>query len=499
MAEDTTNSKSGDVIREMAELLARQKLVPFFGAGISRQHLGVAAAELAAEMAQALGVPADTALSELADEFADKFGEEAFVRFLRKRLVVSSIDDTNVPVHRLLLSLSPSVLYTPNQDNLFELTAAKYGRPYRRVVTHRDLADAVPGERLLYKYHGDLDHPESVVFGKRSYLARMTVEDHPLDIRLQSDLLGKRLLFLGYSFRDENVAKLLDSIKRVFRGSLPPSYLIAFEYDSQMEELQKTYGIRIVNPVQHCPDAKTSAEAFERCLKMLCDSTVTIQAELGLQELFSGQKVNPRMATEYEIDAVGRAVKDAPFETAVSAFRGAVDHALIPESLQKRTTDIFRRLVERADPTSDNQMGALKAALFNLYLPPALAATAMAYVMAACNRRPDGHRFDLVTSLLCPAVPDAAVPSAAAMAVAILRERGETLTESFRAKASFWFEGADEVPPQMRANVEVMIREVWPNGQNPLRRPSFLPRRGFHKIMADLMAQWPKQFPNPEK
>ena len=39
------------LIGEMADLLAQHKLVPFFGAGLSRQHLGVAAAELASEMA----------------------------------------------------------------------------------------------------------------------------------------------------------------------------------------------------------------------------------------------------------------------------------------------------------------------------------------------------------------------------------------------------------------------------------------------------------------
>src|SRR5271155_4395159 len=43
------------IVDEIAKLLADQKLVPFFGAGISRQLLGVGTAELAADMRRGLG------------------------------------------------------------------------------------------------------------------------------------------------------------------------------------------------------------------------------------------------------------------------------------------------------------------------------------------------------------------------------------------------------------------------------------------------------------
>jgi hypothetical protein len=141
-------------------------------------------------------------------------------------------------------------------------------------------------------------------------------------------------------------------------------------------------------------------------------------------------------------------------------------------------------------------MGALKAILFNLYLPSVFAATAMAHVMAACNRRPN-NGFDWVGSLACPTVPDEGMPGAAAMAVAILRERGETITDGFRAKAAFWFLRADECPPPLRDSVQRMAKEVWPDGQNPLARLN-LPMKGFHQIVADMTAQFPKQFRNPE-
>ncbi len=491
------SSKSGQaVIQKMADLLARQKLVPFFGAGISRQHLGVAAAELAHELANRLGARDDVPLSEVSDEFVDRFGESAFINFLREKLLVKNLDDSKVPAHHLLLSLSPNTLYTTNQDNLFELTAAQYGRPYRRVVTLQDISDAAPGERLLYKYHGDLDHSETLVFTRRSYLKRMGSSDHPLDIRMRSDLLGKKFLFLGFSFRDENVAKLLDSVKRVFDGQMPPSYLVAYEYDQQIAALQTQYGIHVLDPLQLLPDARTNGEAFQRCLASLCNATVQVQSELGLGNLLSDQPVNPRIVTEYEIDAVALSVQTEPFQEAVNAFRGALDHALVPVSLQDRVLNIFESLVNRVDPANDDQMGALKAVLFNLYLPGALGATAMACVMATFNRRPN-NGFDWASSLASPSVPDNGVPVAAAMAVMLLRGKGNVISDNFRARAMIWFRGVDEVPELMRKYVEPALKEVWPNGPPPVLSRSFFPTKGFHQITDELQALFAKQFRRP--
>src|ERR1700693_4861159 len=111
------------ILDELAELLANHKLVPFFGAGISRQQLGFAAAELAKEIAPLVRKSSEALLSQLADDFVDQYGEVEFIKFLRAKLVLSEVDDTKVSAHLLLLSLSLNLLYTTNQDNIFELVA----------------------------------------------------------------------------------------------------------------------------------------------------------------------------------------------------------------------------------------------------------------------------------------------------------------------------------------------------------------------------------------
>jgi hypothetical protein len=489
------------VIAEMAALLAQKKLIPFFGAGVSRPHLGLAAAELARDMAKEIGTAPDTLLSQVSDDFVERRGEPAFVDFLKSRLVVSKLDESKASTHRLLLSLNQNLIYTTNQDNIFELTARLYGRPYRRVVTLNDLSEAVPGDRLLIKFHGDIDVPSSLVFGARSYRARMEAEGHPLDIKLRADLLGKRLLFLGYSFSDENVAKLFDTIRRAFVGQMPPSYLIAYEYNAAMEELSQSYGITVIDPGRLFADAPPGALAFERCLKALCDCTVELQAQRGLETMFSGDKINRRMVTDYEVNAVSNAIDTGPFEVALHAYRGAFDQAVVPTPMQPRVTELFGKLADQVNAADNNQMSELKGALFNFRLPPSFAMEATSFVMAACNRRPVTDGFDEIGFILCPAMPDHTQPVAAAMAVAILRGRNEAITENFRRMAISWFEGWDKLEPGIRNTVKLMADAAWQGSGssfNPITRPSFLPRKGFHEILSDYQNTLPARFKNPE-
>ena len=491
------------LVEEMADLLAKHKLVPFFGAGISRQHLGVDAAELAHEMADEINYPPETPLADVADAYAAVRGHAAFVDFLNRKLIVTELDERRVPSHRLLVSLMQGLLYTTNQDNLFELVAGKYGRKYRRVITVDDISESVPGEPLLIKFHGDTSVPESLVFGTKSYRDRMATQDHPLDIKLRSDLLGKRLMFLGYSLRDENVAKIFATVKRAFNGTLPYSYLVVFDDDPALIESASEYKVKVIVPQSLFPEAESNAEAFESFLHLLCGETRKRQAERGTVDIFSTGEINPHIVTDYEVRATVHTVRQESFETALDAFRMTFDASHVPEYLQQEVTDLFVELVNRADPTNPGQMDALSAALFNFRLPPAFALTATATIMAACNRRPAMQGYDSFGSLICPALPDGTIPVAAAAAVAILGERNEAITDSFRRLASWWFRGYDDVDENVKEQVVAMINAAWPRqhaAQSPLNRPfkSFGPVKSFHEILNDMREKLPKRPDSPK-
>ena len=59
------------------------------------------------------------------------------------------------------------------------------------------------------------NHPEQIVLTESHYEKRLTLST-PLDLRLRADLLGRVLLFIGYSFRDPNVSYLF----RLFTDAL---------------------------------------------------------------------------------------------------------------------------------------------------------------------------------------------------------------------------------------------------------------------------------------
>lgn len=490
------------ILKEMAGFLANHKLVPFVGAGISRQQLGFAAAELAGEMAGSLGLPADTMLSDVSDAFAEEKGNAAFVDFLRSKLVRTDFDDRLTPTHRLLVSTMAGVIYTTNQDNLFELVAAHYGRRYRRIVTLEDIAEATPGERLLYKFHGDPDVPTSLVFGAHSYQERIAAADHPLDIRLKSDLLGKRLLFLGYSLRDENVSKLFKQVQRTFNGKLPKSYLLAFDSDPELVAAAEQFGIEVVVPAQVFPDEQSPVVAFELCLKFLCDETIAAQVGMGMRWLLSDAPVNPRLVTEFEVDALEPIVSTAPFADSVEAFRSHIDSARIPEFLLDRVTAMFVGLIDRADPNDLEQMRELKGALFNFSPPSAFAIQATAAFMARCNGRTHVEGYDEFSSLGMPAVPDDGIAAAATMAIAILGAREEPVTDAFRKPAMFWFQRYDTLPDEVRGTAEQMISAAWPGSlasSSPINDPlrTFGVMKTFHEIQSGLMASFPQQRDTP--
>jgi len=90
------------------------------------------------------------------------------------------------------------------------------------------LISAKIGEGLYLKYHDDYSVPESVVFGEDDYLDRIDDKDYFIDVKLKADMLGRNIMFIGYSFRDINLKLLFRRLKNVI-GTIPKSYMIVWE------------------------------------------------------------------------------------------------------------------------------------------------------------------------------------------------------------------------------------------------------------------------------
>ena len=146
----------------------------------------------------------------------------------------------NAPILSALTKLDKCRLYyTTNYDDFLERSFCQRKRAYRVVAVEAHMSgDGTAAE--IIKFHGDLNHPDQIVLTESDYENRLTLRS-PLDYRLMSDLLGRVVLFIGYSFSDPNVSylfRLFTSQMKDRSGSLtgPRAYIILrdpseFEYE----------------------------------------------------------------------------------------------------------------------------------------------------------------------------------------------------------------------------------------------------------------------------
>jgi hypothetical protein len=504
------------LLNEISQRLAKHKLIPFLGAGVSRAQLGFGAPELRSRLAETLPEPPPNAsgLADVAQLIEDSEGSDALIRRLRNMLCRQQFDDATGTAHLLVMSLGCGLVYTTNQDNIFELASAKYQHPHRVIIGVRDLAAAEPGEKLLVKFHGDLAVPDSLVFTSSSYTRRLAGPDNALDIRLRSDLLGKGLLFIGYSLQDENLRELLRQIQRAFGGETPASYMIAFDYQPEMEILASEFGVRVVNPRQLFPETAGNAEAFERCLQALCDATMRLRSAGDMESLLMGGDMIVPVLIDHELAALEQIVAVEDFSTSLKAFRANTDAHVIPEHLQRRVAEAFVTVAEKA--AADTDLKALRASVFNLQLEPIHALVVMAGYMAANRVRTAAGGFDPAYLIASPCMSESMWPIAAAHAVEMLIGGGYALTDGFRQMAEHWFEeyvlsdGQSQDFAGLSTCGHEFIRKqidiVWPDPRERppmfrttrqgLLRPSlFRPR--FGEIAAQIERSFPHGFPVP--
>ncbi len=216
-------------------------MLPFIGAGVSMsvrwlsggsERRGPSWGELVDEAARQLGFQdpellrvrgTDLQILEYFHIQRHSFG--ALNNWLNKEM--SPPDDalrSAVILQELVALQRCRLFYTTNFDDFIERAFGLFKRPFRRIALEAHMVrDLDPATAEIIKFHGDLEYPDKMVLSESQYQRRLTLQSD-MDHRLRSDMLGRTLLFLGYSFRDWNVSYLFRLINEQFRnqpGSLP--------------------------------------------------------------------------------------------------------------------------------------------------------------------------------------------------------------------------------------------------------------------------------------
>lgn len=177
-----------------------------------------------------------------------------------------SVKDSRV--HELIVNGDFRIIYTTNYDRWIENAFDHHGRDYVKIVSVADLARIRHDVTQIIKYHGDFENDETIVLDETSYLRRLEFES-PLDIKLRADVLGRTVLFIGYSLNDINIRYLFYKLSQLWKASVPGmpqprSYIFSPKPNPVQEAVLAQWGIEMLSV-----DADDPSKALTEFLELV--------------------------------------------------------------------------------------------------------------------------------------------------------------------------------------------------------------------------------------
>lgn len=111
--------------------------------------------------------------------------------------------------HGILASLPCNEFITTNVDSLFELAAQQPESPRLKLMPSNEGIRS--GDRWLLKLHGSVNQPGTLVFTREHYIDSFK-SNRALVGLVQSMLLTRHMLFVGYGLRDEDFHELVHEV-----------------------------------------------------------------------------------------------------------------------------------------------------------------------------------------------------------------------------------------------------------------------------------------------
>lgn len=261
------------MIDELIEAYRARRLILFVGAGVS-MSLGLPSwRQLIDHVAQELGFDPDiyrtfgTELA-LAEFYRVTKGEIGPLRsWMDREWHKSSISIAKSRVHELIATSNFDLVYTTNYDRWLEQAFEHFDKAYTKTVNVGDLPGARTDTTQIIKFHGDFDSDESIVLTETSYYKRLGFET-PLDIKFRSDVLGRSVLFIGYSLSDVNIRYLFYRLHNLWRDSAysvsqPPSFIFSPRPNAIQEAVLAQWNIQMLSSAIEDPE-KALIDLLER-------------------------------------------------------------------------------------------------------------------------------------------------------------------------------------------------------------------------------------------
>lgn len=230
------NNRDFNLPESLVEACIKGEVVIFAGAGISTESRSVYPSTLYEDVAYDLDIkPSDNvAFSELMSIYIKKYGRRSFLQKVKKRFdYVDSFQDLRWAATRFHKELStiPQIrdIVTTNWDNFFEEETGA-----TPIITTEDYVFwDLPG-RKVFKIHGSMSNIGTLVATKEDYnKCYGALSKGTIGASLKHMLATKTLVFIGYSFRDEDFQKIYSLIQKEMGDIIPQSFVVTTSEDTK--------------------------------------------------------------------------------------------------------------------------------------------------------------------------------------------------------------------------------------------------------------------------
>lgn len=279
----------------------------FAGAGLSAASGYVDWKTLLEPMSKALGLNLNMDLTLLAQYYKNEYTRSELNRAILNEFAKIPRQNDNM---QILASLPIQRYWTTNYDSIIEDTLRKNGKVVDVIIDQVQFKNhTLDRDAVVFKMHGDRTFPDSAVLTKKDY--EMYDEDRFLFTQaLTVELMTNTFLFIGFSFSDPNLDRIMAIVRKINKSSTPKLHycfmrsvrledymkdsivsdadLRQYEQDKNMQELKLKdmidYGIQPI-----------LVENFEQITLML----KYIAKKLYLNSVFISGALNPKFPNEY--------------------------------------------------------------------------------------------------------------------------------------------------------------------------------------------------------
>ncbi|MBB6218157.1 hypothetical protein HNQ80_004297 [Anaerosolibacter carboniphilus] len=233
------NKKDFELPSDIIDALIDDELIIFAGAGVSTESKKVYPYTLYREIKNELEIEDNLSFSKLMSKFCEKTnGRAKLLQKIKNRFdyvtAFPELERTASEFHRELSTIYPiQNIITTNWDDLFE----RYCGATPIVFPEDFVFWNMPGRKVL-KIHGSINNYGSIVATEDDYAkCQERLNSGLIGSSLKLMLATKYIIFIGYSFGDEDFNSIYNSLIKEMNGLIPHAYIVTLD-ESAVEKFK---------------------------------------------------------------------------------------------------------------------------------------------------------------------------------------------------------------------------------------------------------------------